>query len=152
MSEDLWLVREISFELSLFNYGGIGMGRAVLVAISIPIFTSQLEKSREATDMANIRSAYAEVSAAVLTEANTGKATYTAASTSSQGGAYEVVDIKQKQAGWQTTETEKIGGENLPTIGSDTKSVTVIITTDGTCTLTANTTEAASTTVTIGTK
>lgn len=33
---------------------------AVLVAIAIPIFTSQLEKSREATDLANIRSAYAE--------------------------------------------------------------------------------------------
>ena len=30
---------------------------AVLVAISIPIFTSQLEKSREAADMANVRSA-----------------------------------------------------------------------------------------------
>ena len=41
---------------------------AVLVAISIPVFTSQLEKSREATDMANIRSAIAEVTAAVLTE------------------------------------------------------------------------------------
>ena len=36
---------------------------AVLVAISIPIFSSQLEKSREATDLANIRSAYAEVMA-----------------------------------------------------------------------------------------
>ena len=32
---------------------------AVLVAIAIPIFTTQLEKAREATDMANIRSAYA---------------------------------------------------------------------------------------------
>ncbi|MGN8700071.1 type IV pilin protein [Bacillota bacterium HCP3S3_F1_1] len=31
----------------------------VLVAISIPIFTSQLEKSREAVDLANLRSAYA---------------------------------------------------------------------------------------------
>lgn len=39
----------------------------VLVAISIPIFTAQLEKAREATDMANIRSAYAECSTAVLT-------------------------------------------------------------------------------------
>ena len=38
----------------------------VLVAISIPIFTSQLEKAREATDAANLRSAYAECSAAVL--------------------------------------------------------------------------------------
>jgi type IV pilus assembly protein PilA len=40
----------------------------VLVAISIPIFTSQLEKAREATDAANIRSAYAEVVAAALTD------------------------------------------------------------------------------------
>ncbi|WP_044932635.1 type IV pilin protein [Oribacterium sp. NK2B42] len=31
----------------------------ILVAISIPIFTTQLEKSREATDLANLRSAYA---------------------------------------------------------------------------------------------
>ena len=40
----------------------------VLVAISIPIFTAQLEKAREATDMANLRSAYAEVMTAGLTE------------------------------------------------------------------------------------
>ena len=33
---------------------------AVLVAISIPIFSKQLEKSRNATSVANIRSAYAE--------------------------------------------------------------------------------------------
>ena len=32
---------------------------AVLVAIAIPVFTNQLEKSREATDLANIRSGYA---------------------------------------------------------------------------------------------
>ena len=49
---------------------------AVLVAISIPIFTSQLEKSREAVDMANLRSAYAECAAEVLT---VDTATYTAA-------------------------------------------------------------------------
>ena len=39
----------------------------VLVAISIPIFTSQLEKAKEATDAANIRAAYAEVSTEALT-------------------------------------------------------------------------------------
>ena len=38
----------------------------VLVAISIPIFTAQLEKAREATDEANIRAAYAEVAVGVL--------------------------------------------------------------------------------------
>lgn len=40
----------------------------VLVAISIPIFNNQLEKSREATDLANLRSAYAVGCAEVLTE------------------------------------------------------------------------------------
>ncbi|MDY3343267.1 MAG: prepilin-type N-terminal cleavage/methylation domain-containing protein, partial [Lachnospiraceae bacterium] len=40
---------------------------AVLVAISIPIFTTQLEKSRDAVSIANIRAAYAEASAAMLT-------------------------------------------------------------------------------------
>ena len=39
---------------------------AVLVAIAIPVFTSQLEKSRESTDMANIRSAYATLVAGYL--------------------------------------------------------------------------------------
>ena len=39
---------------------------AVLVAIAIPIFTAQLEKSREATDLANVRSAYAEMMADYL--------------------------------------------------------------------------------------
>lgn len=43
----------------------------VLVAISIPIFTSQLEKAREATDLANIRSAYAEVVASYLSDGKT---------------------------------------------------------------------------------
>ncbi len=39
---------------------------AVLVAIAIPVFTAQLEKSREATDIANLRAAYAEASAELL--------------------------------------------------------------------------------------
>ena len=39
---------------------------AVLVAIAIPVFTTQLERSREATDLANIRSAYAEAMTAYI--------------------------------------------------------------------------------------
>ena len=39
---------------------------AVLVAIAIPVFTSQLERSRQATDLANIRSAYATLVANYL--------------------------------------------------------------------------------------
>ena len=39
---------------------------AVLVAIAIPIFNSQLEKSREATDIANARDYYAEITTAII--------------------------------------------------------------------------------------
>lgn len=39
----------------------------MLVAIAIPVFTTQLEKSRESTDLANLRAAYAAGTTAVLT-------------------------------------------------------------------------------------
>ena len=48
---------------------------AVLVAISIPIFTSQLEKSRDAVTASNVRAAYAEAQTAWLTGSNDGNAT-----------------------------------------------------------------------------
>lgn len=65
----------------------------VLVAISIPIFTSQLEKAREATDAANIRSQYAEVMAEAITEGSdvNGK------------DMFGAVDLKQKKDQWQST-------------------------------------------------
>lgn len=62
---------------------------AVLAAIAIPIFNSQLEKSREAVDAANIRAAYAEV--------------MTAAVTGDTDHYSKKVNIKQKEADWQTT-------------------------------------------------
>ena len=40
---------------------------AVLVAVAIPVFTTQLEKTRQATDLANIRSSYAGAVAEALT-------------------------------------------------------------------------------------
>ena len=79
----------------------------VLVAISIPIFTSQLEKAREATDMANIRSAYAEVAAAALTDSDT---TIT-----------ETVAAKQTQTGWQTDNNTEIAGIKLSDIAENAK-------------------------------
>lgn len=48
---------------------------AVLVAIAIPIFTSQLEKAREATDVANIRAAYAQATTNLLTGSEKPEAT-----------------------------------------------------------------------------
>ena len=41
---------------------------AVLVAIAIPVFTTQLHKSEDATDLANIRSYYAELQTSALTD------------------------------------------------------------------------------------
>jgi type IV pilus assembly protein PilA len=91
----------------------------VLVAISIPIFTAQLEKSREATDAANIRSAYAVVQAAALTEESAddikkndveGLIAYTEPSTTAGAVKYQaVITLKQKQNGWQGTQPT-IGG------------------------------------------
>ena len=82
---------------------------AVLVAISIPIFTSQLEKSREATDLSNIRAAYAECSAALLTGANDAAngVTYTAPTNGADDTATATKDVKlnQKVAEWATDAT-----------------------------------------------
>ena len=39
---------------------------AVLVAVAIPVFNAQLEKSRQAVDVANMRAAYAAFTAAVM--------------------------------------------------------------------------------------
>jgi type IV pilus assembly protein PilA len=70
---------------------------AVLVAVSIPVFTSQLEKAREATDAANLRAAYAEQNAALLTW--DGKTAI----------ADKEVVAKQSQDGWQSGQPD-IGG------------------------------------------
>ena len=59
---------------------------AVLTAIAIPVFTTQLEKSREATDIANVRSAYAQVIASYITDGKDTSMDVTA---------------KQAQDGWQ---------------------------------------------------
>ncbi len=61
---------------------------AVLVAIAIPVFTSQLEKSREATDAANVRSAYAEVVTTYLSDGTSGGMS---------------VAARQQQDSWQTS-------------------------------------------------
>ena len=87
---------------------------AVLVAIGIPIFTSQLEKSREAVDLSDVRSAYAEVMMAAITGDTTAYYTKDANQTiyDSQNNVYTitVTPLKQKQSGWQTAEPITIGG------------------------------------------
>lgn len=68
----------------------------VLVAISIPVFASQMEKSREATDLSNVRAAYAEVMAEAITE--------------NMEYQEKKVSLKQKQDDWQSADSVTIGG------------------------------------------
>lgn len=93
---------------------------AVLVAIAIPIFTSQLEKAREATDAANIRAAYAEAAAEAIT-----------ADTSTVTSVTREVAIKQTTAGWVTTGLDIGGVTTLPDVKVGDK-VVVEVFTDGT--------------------
>ena len=83
---------------------------AVLVAIAIPVFTSALENSREATDAANIRSAYAEVAAKALTDSST--------------AVTATVEKQQTQSGWQNTALENIAGIAVTDLNS-TESTTI---------------------------
>lgn len=105
----------------------------VLVAISIPIFTSQLEKAREATDLANLRSAYAECSAAVLTETSdtNNDVMYTPATSSAAGYATAEVKLTQKVDGWVTS-NPNCGGTTLDTsVATPNATIVVKVTDDG---------------------
>ena len=99
---------------------------AVLVAIAIPVFSAQLDKSREATDAANIRAAYAEaMTAALQSDDGTGSATS--------------VEMTQTKAGWDNFDG-KIAGQYDPSATDGLKdvvkgnTVTVRIAADGTVT------------------
>jgi len=95
---------------------------AVLTAIAIPVFTSQLEKSREATDLSNIRADYAEIQSALLT----GDLTQSTSITLSSGHTAAITEgdpstvgnmkitisnfkVAQKTAGWQTASFDVAG-------------------------------------------
>lgn len=77
----------------------------VLAAVSIPVFSGQLEKAREATDMANVRSAYSEVLSDAITENQASGSTYDAAS----NRYWKTVQLKQKQNGWQSANVNIAG-------------------------------------------
>ena len=83
---------------------------AVLVAIAIPIFSSQLEKGREATDAANIRSLYAEVMSEAITTGN---------DVNTDGSAK--VALKQTQDDWQNVTFSESLGTLGALVGSPSK-------------------------------
>lgn len=68
---------------------------AILVAVAIPVFAAKLEKTREVADIANVRAAYAQVSVEALLENQETTVT---------------VNLKQKQADWQSVDPVNIGG------------------------------------------
>ena len=76
---------------------------AVLVAIAIPVFTSQLEKSRDSVSVSNMRAAYAEAATAMLTSngkavAKTGNVSVAAVADGKQVVTVENVQIKSQAA------------------------------------------------------
>ena len=97
---------------------------AVLVAISIPIFSAQLEKSREATDLANLRAKYAELAVDVLDKAS---------------DASDTVALSQKESGWKVSE-HTVGGVLLDnTIAKSGGTVTITVSAgDGTASFSVN--------------
>lgn len=113
----------------------------VLVAISIPIFTAQLEKSREAVDEANLRSLYAEASAAVLTEDTTATTDIKGATLKVEKGndgvytATAELTLTQQKDGLTGGDSVNIGGVDVPS-ASWKKGGTMVITvkSDGTAT------------------
>ena len=83
---------------------------AVLIAIAIPTFTNQLEKAREATDLANLRGAYAQVMAAALTNAES-DTTIGLVRDGADGTASWTIHVNATQtvAGWQTNDVNVAG-------------------------------------------
>ena len=83
----------------------------VLVAIAIPVFSSQLEKSREAVDFSSIRSAYSELMTAVM--ADDESAVFNGKPIRQSDGVYKVTvsPLKQQKDGFDTNISEmSIGG------------------------------------------
>lgn len=106
----------------------------VLVAISIPIFTSQLEKAREATDLANIRSAYARAAAAAAANTKAAENTDTDLTIVDADGTYTVTTPNAKSTGaFDKSDVSDIDWATLPASVStgDPFEVTVTIAADG---------------------
>ena len=98
----------------------------MLAAISIPIFSSRLEAAREATDVSNIRNAYAECVSDTLTNLGT--------------GFYKEVTVKQQKKGWVSSPEKTADyldlttddvGKVLGTTDGATSTVYVCVDTDG---------------------
>lgn len=98
---------------------------AVLVAVAIPVLTGQIDKAQQATDAANIRSAYAEAAVeAVTTGTDATKKSVKMVHT----GSFDKIDATQ------------IGGKDLTGVSvTKGKTVTVAVSATGEVTITPET-------------
>jgi hypothetical protein len=112
----------------------------VLVAVSIPIFTAQLEKAREATDEANLRALYAEAASALLTEdtnANADDIKGASLEVKKAGDVYTAtatLSLVQQKDGLEGGKTSiNIAGIDVPSDKfGPSKSLTITLKSDGT--------------------
>lgn len=75
---------------------------AALVAIMIPTFSGQIEKAREAADLANLRAAYSEASICFLNGENNGNATI---DSTKKVVTVDGVVLTQTQEGWEDADS-----------------------------------------------
>lgn len=108
--------------------------KGVLVAISIPIFTLQLEKAIEATDEANLRASYAAGVAEVLDNEPSKDTTWVYTTDAKLAASGTTITGKASQADFQgpnpglgwTTYTGEAKGKSLKvTYTASTKTITV---------------------------
>lgn len=78
------------------------------MAISIPIFTGQLEKSRDTVTLANVRNAFSEAAMAFNTQSDTDNAVYIAP------GGWETARVLVFGVEVKGIQDERIVVENLP--------------------------------------
>ncbi|MCI6638212.1 MAG: prepilin-type N-terminal cleavage/methylation domain-containing protein, partial [Bilifractor sp.] len=107
---------------------------AVLVAISIPIFSSQLEKSRKAVDLANVRSAKAAAAAEYMNSGMTESKTYYY--DAATGTVTDLETARSSIEGYGKShhpfDSKKDGASGTPNTGKASGIVAVTINTGGT--------------------
>ena len=108
---------------------------AVLVAIAIPIFTSQLEKAREATDLANIRAMYAECTTSALTGTKSSDNVTVTANNGTVTATGEVTMTQGTPGFADGSAKVKIGSFELSDADFNTGKATVTVTSTGAATI-----------------
>ena len=96
----------------------------VLIALLAPAYARHVEKSRETVDIANVRSAYAEIMAEVMDE--------------DASNIVKVVKLKQKRDDWQAFDPVVIAGKTHYKSQGDTDNWKGIPVADGECEVSYN--------------